>query len=106
MLRLNAAAVSIFAKYEFIRQILHYTIVRALNLGGLVLENAGISANDQITGNCSALVQESDLADRRDRGQLVNCGVQLSHLVLTSCNETRLTNAQVVMDTPSTGLQP
>jgi SAM-dependent methyltransferase len=58
VLRLNAAAISIFAKYEFIRQILHHTVVPALNLGGLVLESAGISTNDQIAGNYSALAQK------------------------------------------------
>jgi SAM-dependent methyltransferase len=58
VLRLNAAAISIFAKYEFIRQILHHTVVPALNLSGLVLENAGISTNDQIAGNYSVLAQK------------------------------------------------
>jgi SAM-dependent methyltransferase len=56
--RLNAAAVSIFAKYEFIRQILHHTVVPALNLLGLGLEGAGLSSNDQVTGNYSALAQK------------------------------------------------
>jgi ubiquinone/menaquinone biosynthesis C-methylase UbiE len=58
MMRLNAAAVSIFAKYKFIREILHRTVVPALNLGGLVLENAGISTNDQLAGNYSAMAQK------------------------------------------------
>jgi SAM-dependent methyltransferase len=58
MMRLNAAAVSIFAKYKFIRQFLHCTVVPALNLGGLVLENAGISTNDQLAGNYSAMAQK------------------------------------------------
>jgi SAM-dependent methyltransferase len=57
-LRLNAAAVSIFAKYRFVRQILHHTVVPVLNLAGLVLESAGISTNDQISGNYSALAQK------------------------------------------------
>ena len=57
-LRLNAAAISIFAKYEFVRQILHHTVVPVLNLVGLVLENAGLSTNDQVAGNYSALAQK------------------------------------------------
>jgi SAM-dependent methyltransferase len=57
-LRLNAGALSIFAKYGFIRQILHHTVVPMLNLVGLVLENAGISTNDQIAGNYSALAEK------------------------------------------------
>src|SRR5271155_2443299 len=36
--RLNACALSIFAKYEFIRQILHHTVVPVLNVIGLGLE--------------------------------------------------------------------
>jgi hypothetical protein len=32
--------------------------VPALNLGGLVLENAGISTNDQLAGNYSAMAQK------------------------------------------------
>jgi SAM-dependent methyltransferase len=57
-LRLNAAAVSIFAKYGFVRQILHHTVVPVLNLAGLVLESAGVSTNDQISGNYSALAEK------------------------------------------------
>lgn len=56
--RLNAAAVSIFAKYGFIRQILHHTVVPVLNLAGLALESAGISTNDQVSGNYSALARK------------------------------------------------
>src|SRR5580658_383794 len=57
-LRLNAVSLSIFAKYEFIRKILHHTVVPVLNAVGLVLEAAGISQNDQITGNYSVLAQK------------------------------------------------
>jgi SAM-dependent methyltransferase len=57
-LRLNAAAISIFAKYGFVRQVLHHTVVPALNLAGLVLESAGLSTNDQVAGNYSALAQK------------------------------------------------
>ena len=57
-LRLNAWSISIFAKYEFIRQILHHTVVPALNVVGLGLEGAAISHNDQVTGNYSALAQK------------------------------------------------
>src|SRR5271169_1782288 len=58
-LRLNAASLSIFAKYGFIRQILHHTVVPVLNVVGLCLEGAGISHNDQVTGNYSALAQKT-----------------------------------------------
>jgi SAM-dependent methyltransferase len=57
-LRLNAWALSIFAKYGFIRQILHHTVVPFLNVLGLALERASISDNDQIAGNYSALAQK------------------------------------------------
>jgi hypothetical protein len=57
-LRLNATAFSIFAKYGFVRQILHHTVVPVLNLAGLALESAGISTNDQVAGNYSALAQK------------------------------------------------
>jgi len=57
-LRLNAVAISIFAKYGFVRQILHHTVVPVLNLAGLVLEGAGVSTNDQVSGNYSALAQK------------------------------------------------
>lgn len=57
-LRLNAAAISIFAKYGFVRQVLHHTVVPVLNLVGLVLESAGLSTNDQVAGNYSALAQK------------------------------------------------
>lgn len=56
--RLNACALSIFAKYEIIRQILHHTAVPALNVVGLLLEGAGLSDNDQVAGNYSALAQK------------------------------------------------
>jgi SAM-dependent methyltransferase len=57
-LRLNAVAVSIFAKYGFVRQVVHHTVVPVLNLAGLVLESAGVSTNDQVSGNYSALAQK------------------------------------------------
>jgi SAM-dependent methyltransferase len=57
-LRLNACSLSIFAKYEFVRQILGHTVVPALNVVGLGLEGAGLSNNDQVAGNYSALGQK------------------------------------------------
>ena len=56
--RLNAASLSIFAKYQVMRWILHHTLVPALNLVGLGLEEAGLSQNDQVTGNYSARAQK------------------------------------------------
>jgi len=58
-LRLNAWSLSIFAKYGFLRQILHHTLVPVLNIVGLGLEGAGLSHNDQVTGNYSALAQKA-----------------------------------------------
>lgn len=57
-LRLNAAAISIFAKYGFVRQVLHHTVVPVLNMAGLALESAGLSTNDQLAGNYCALAQK------------------------------------------------
>ncbi|MGA9981120.1 MAG: class I SAM-dependent methyltransferase [Candidatus Sulfotelmatobacter sp.] len=56
--RLNAAAISIFAKYGFVRQVLHHTVVPVLNMAGLALESAGLSTNDQLAGNYCALAQK------------------------------------------------
>jgi SAM-dependent methyltransferase len=58
IVRLNAVALSIFARYGFIRQIVHHTVVPVLNGIGLGLEGSGISQNDQITGNYSAMAQK------------------------------------------------
>lgn len=57
-LRLNAAAISIFAKYGFVRQVLHHTVVPVLNMAGLALESARLSTNDQLAGNYCALAQK------------------------------------------------
>ena len=57
-LRLNAWSLSIFARYAFIRQLLHHTVVPVLNVVGLGLEAAGITHNDQVAGNYSALAQK------------------------------------------------
>jgi SAM-dependent methyltransferase len=57
-LRLNAVAVSIISRYEFVRQIVHHTVVPILNVAGLVLESTGVSTNDQVSGNYSALAQK------------------------------------------------
>jgi SAM-dependent methyltransferase len=57
-LRLNAFSFSIFAKYKLLRQIVHHTVVPALNVIGLGLEGAALTHNDQITGNYSALAQK------------------------------------------------
>ena len=54
-LRVTASSLSIFAKYEFARQILHHTVVPVLNLAGVVFDRENISRNDQIAGNYCAL---------------------------------------------------
>ncbi len=58
ILRLNASSLSIFAKYGFMRQIVHHTVVPVVNAVGLGLEEAGLSQNDQVTGNYSALARK------------------------------------------------
>jgi SAM-dependent methyltransferase len=57
-LRVTASSLSIFAKYGFVRQILHHTIVPVLNIAGVALDRPGISSNDQIAGNYCALAQK------------------------------------------------
>jgi SAM-dependent methyltransferase len=57
-LRFNASSLSIFAKYDFIRSVVNHTAIPALNLLGLGLEGCGLSRNDQVTGNYSALAEK------------------------------------------------
>jgi SAM-dependent methyltransferase len=58
ILRLNASSLSIFAKYGFMRQIVHHTVVPVVNAVGLGLEESGLSQNDQVTGNYSAMARK------------------------------------------------
>jgi len=58
IMRLNAGALSIFAKYKFMRRIVHHTAVPLVNLLGLALESLHISTNDQISGNYCALARK------------------------------------------------
>jgi SAM-dependent methyltransferase len=58
ILRLNACALSMFSKYEFVRKIVHRTLVPVVNLLGLALEGAGLTHNDQLAGNYSVLAQK------------------------------------------------
>jgi len=58
LFRFNAGALSSLARYEFLRQILHFTVVPVLNVTGLLLEGAGISSNDQISSNFAALAEK------------------------------------------------
>jgi SAM-dependent methyltransferase len=55
--RLAAWSFDIFAKYNFVRRIVQHTLIPALNLSGLALEWAGVSDNDQVTGNYSVLAR-------------------------------------------------
>jgi SAM-dependent methyltransferase len=57
-LRVTAFSMSIFAKYGFIRQIVHHTIVPVLNMAGVALDRPSISSNDQLAGNYCALAQK------------------------------------------------
>ena len=54
-LRVTASSLSIFAKYGFVRQVLHHTVVPVLNLLGVALDRPSISHNDQIAGNYCAI---------------------------------------------------
>lgn len=56
--RLNASAVSVFAKFDWLRQVLHHTIVPLLNVAGLLLEGAQLSSNDQLSSNYAALAEK------------------------------------------------
>jgi SAM-dependent methyltransferase len=56
--RVTASSLSIFAKYGFVRQVLHHTVVPVLNLIGVALDRPGISRNDQVAGNYSAFAQK------------------------------------------------
>lgn len=55
--RLAAWSFNIFAKYGFVRSIVDHTLIPALNLAGLAFEGAGLTDNDQVTGNYSVLAQ-------------------------------------------------
>jgi len=55
--RLAAWSFDIFAKYGFVRRIFEHTLIPVLNLMGLALEGAGLTHNDQVTGNYSVLAQ-------------------------------------------------
>ena len=57
-LRVTASSLSILAKYSFVRQALHYTLVPVMNLIGVALDRESISHNDQIAGNYCALAQK------------------------------------------------
>ncbi|HEX3741613.1 MAG TPA: class I SAM-dependent methyltransferase [Terriglobales bacterium] len=57
-LRFTAASLSIFAKYNFMRQLVHHTLVPMMNILGLALDRPSISVNDQLSGNYSALAQK------------------------------------------------
>ncbi len=57
-LRVTALSLSIFAKYGFLRQILHHTVVPVLNIAGVALDRPGISSNDQVAGNYCALARK------------------------------------------------
>jgi SAM-dependent methyltransferase len=56
--RVNAASLSIMAKYSWMRTAVHHTVVPLLNLCGLVLDREALSRNDQIAGNFCALAQK------------------------------------------------
>jgi SAM-dependent methyltransferase len=56
--RVNAAAVSIMAKRNWVRAIIHHTLVPLLNVCGLALDHPQLSRNDQIAGNFCALARK------------------------------------------------
>jgi SAM-dependent methyltransferase len=51
-------SLSLFAKYNWLRQVLHYTAVPVFNLIGLQSETLVHSQNDQLAANYSALAQK------------------------------------------------
>jgi SAM-dependent methyltransferase len=57
-IRLNACALSILSKYDFMREIVHHTLVPILNLLGVAFEGAELTHSDQLTGNYSVLAQK------------------------------------------------
>jgi SAM-dependent methyltransferase len=58
-LRCTAASLSVLAKYNFMRQLMHHTLVPLMNITGLALDHPGLSVNDQLSGNYSALAQKA-----------------------------------------------
>ncbi len=58
IIRLNACALSMFSKYGFVRSLVHHTLVPILNFGGLAVEAARLTQNDQLAGNYSVLAQK------------------------------------------------
>jgi SAM-dependent methyltransferase len=58
-LRYTATSLSVFAKYNFLRKIMHHTAVPMMNILGVALDHPGISTNDQLSGNYSALAQKA-----------------------------------------------
>ena len=58
LFRVMAASLSIIAKYNFLRQIVHHTVIPVLNLAGVALDRDCISRNDQIAGNYCALARK------------------------------------------------
>jgi len=55
LFRMMAWSLSTFARYDFVRQIVHCTLIPVLNLAGMGLEGAGLTRNDQSSGNYSVL---------------------------------------------------
>lgn len=58
LFRFNAGALSSLAPYEFLRQILHFTVVPVLNVTGLLLEGAKLSTDDRMASNFAALARK------------------------------------------------
>jgi SAM-dependent methyltransferase len=56
--RTTAFALHVFAKFALMRKIVDYTLVPALNLLGLAFETAGLTQNDQLTGNYSVVARK------------------------------------------------
>ena len=52
-------SLSIFCRYEPVRQVFHYTAVPCINLVGSALEHLVNSRNDNLTGNYSVLARKA-----------------------------------------------
>ena len=57
--RYTATSLTVLSKYDFLRKIVHHTLVPLINVLGLALDRPGISDNDQLSGNYSALARKA-----------------------------------------------
>lgn len=56
--RATAVCLAMFARYSWLRTIVSWTLVPAINLAGVALENVASTTNDQATGNYSVRAEK------------------------------------------------